>query len=148
MSFNQISFSFTATVIGGLIAFLFVLFALNRSLRGDLFLIPFKFNRKHTKLKRLPQVSSVNFPPAPVHLSYWGINAKVTLDFEVSSEGKAVDIKVKEATHPEVVRPIIDAVSRGSFIPAVDEHGNPVECRMQLPIVTSQQTEHLSASTA
>jgi|GEM_PF-4780724 len=100
--------------------------------------------KRRSRLKHSARVAQVDFPPTPVHLSHWGIHAKVVLDFRISPEGKAMDIRVVDATHQEVVRPIVEAISRGKFIPALDEQDQPIVSRMRLPVSIGEQINYVS----
>lgn len=123
-------------VFGALALIGLLVFATSFTLGGESGFSPILRAKKPPELKSLPKVDSLNLPPPPRHLEFWGVQVRVVLDFLVDIEGKASDLKVLETSHPELVHGFRKSVESGKFIPAVNREGESVEFRMQLPIFT------------
>lgn len=58
-------------------------------------------------------------PEYPPHLLEHRIDGAVDVAFEVEKDGKVGEVKVLNATHPDFVRPALDALARYKFKPAM-----------------------------
>ena len=114
--------------------FLLVVFCFDPTRDGDVG-GPMNRNMPDSMRQDTPSVCYLELPEAPRHLSYWGISPEVICDFVVTKAGKATKVNMVRATHVEMVRPCIEAIKRGRFMPARNADGEPIACPMRLPIV-------------
>lgn len=89
-----------------------------------------------TELDVAPQIVSQVRPEYPKALRVTGTEGKTLIEFTVDAAGDVKNSSVVKSTHPEFEAPSIAAVRQWKFKPGM-KGGNPVNTRLQVPIVFS-----------
>ena len=89
-----------------------------------------------TELDVAPQIVSQVRPEYPKALRVTGTEGKTVIEFIVDAVGNVKNASVVKSTHPEFEAPSVAAVSQWKFKPGLKD-GNPVNTRLQVPIVYS-----------
>lgn len=85
------------------------------------------------KVDQMPVMRFLPDPGYPAALRAKGIKGSATISFIVGVDGRATQLSVKQATHPEFGEATLAAISRAVFNPAVlDAKAVPV--RMEMPL--------------
>jgi len=80
-----------------------------------------------------PAPISMPMPRFPQGLEAAGANGTVTVEFVVNTDGSTSDIKVVNATHPEMEKAVIAVATEWKFKPAVKD-GKTVRARLRQPV--------------
>ncbi|MFT3781239.1 MAG: TonB family protein [Nibricoccus sp.] len=82
---------------------------------------------------RQPVLVSSTSPVFPAGLDIVGAKGSVMAEFVVDPSGVPTNIKILDATHPEMAKAVTDAVVQWRFTPGV-KNGKAVSARMQVPV--------------
>lgn len=89
-----------------------------------------------SSLDNQPRATFQSSPHYPINLRREGVAGQVMLTFVVGRDGRVIDARVLDATHPDFAREAEQAVRKWRFEPG-KRHGAPVQFRMTVPIVFS-----------
>ncbi len=98
-------------------------------------------NRRTDWVQRLPaaapewdegMITEDDYPSA---LKVKGVEGKVIVDVLIDPSGNVKGVTLVQGSAPEFNQLVLDRLKQSKFMPAYDQNGNAVACRLRLPLL-------------